>query len=76
MTTDEAIVEVRPLWDGSCPDAARKIQAGRHLADEVERLRDYVRDQFCECYDEYGTLKANVPCVRCRLLGEEAAKAV
>ena len=36
------------------------------LHDEIERLRDFVVSQPCECYTEYGKRKPE-PCERCRL---------
>ena len=39
-------------------------------AAEIERLRDYVDGQPCECHDEYGTKRPR-QCDRCRLLGKE-----
>lgn len=35
-----------------------------------ECLREFVEDQFCECYDEYG-VKKPVTCDRCKLLGRK-----
>uniref|UniRef100_A0A6M3II16 Uncharacterized protein n=1 Tax=viral metagenome TaxID=1070528 RepID=A0A6M3II16_9ZZZZ len=37
---------------------------------EIERLRDYVDGQLCDCHDEYGTRRPR-QCDRCRLLGKE-----
>lgn len=40
------------------------------LLEENEKLRAFVEDSFCECYDEYG-LKRPQTCDRCKLLGIE-----
>jgi len=42
---------------------------------EIERLRDFVDGQACECHDEYGTKRPR-QCDRCRLLGKEEARDV
>lgn len=36
----------------------------------VTELEAFVRNSFCECYDEYGNPKPQ-PCERCQLLGED-----
>lgn len=38
------------------------------LEKEIERLREFVSGQPCECCDEYGRPKPH-PCERCLLLG-------
>lgn len=39
------------------------------LEEEVDRLKYFAQTQFCDCYDEYGALKAQ--CDRCKALGYE-----
>ena len=38
------------------------------LKAKVDRLEVYAREQFCDCYDEYGAYKSN-QCDRCKALG-------
>ena len=42
------------------------LEVNERVADEMERLRDFVVSQPCECYTEYGKRKPE-PCERCRL---------
>jgi hypothetical protein len=51
-----------------------KLSSGTHLnlfneaCDEIERLLVFVRDQPCDCYDEYGLQGRVQTCDRCALL--------
>jgi hypothetical protein len=52
------------LWADPYKSRIRQLQA------EVAALREFVEDSFCECFDEYGQLKART-CDRCQILGRK-----
>ena len=45
----------------------------KELEAQVQQLLAYVRDQPCECHDEYGKPKS-WPCDRCVLLQQDGRK--
>lgn len=46
------------------------IEEIKRLQVENEKLREFVADQLCDCYDEYGEKRPQM-CDRCKLLGRE-----
>ena len=43
---------------------------------EVKELTVFVREQSCECVNEYGQNRTNGPCDRCKLLGEDGYRQI
>jgi len=63
----ELVIRLRELRDLSGLARSSYTIALGEAADEIERLQAFVREQLCECHDEYGKRKP-APCERCQLL--------